>query len=398
MKEKKDILLICQFYEPEYVTCAGLAADMCRALAKDGMSVDVLCGYPKEYVKNEDTDVPLKEISGGVSVRRLKYLAVSRRSVFGRLLNYFSFYIAAFFRLFSMRRYKVVAAYSNPPMVTNLLNFASRLFRVKTVFIAHDVYPEIAIKTGSCGEKSLMAAAMRRINRKLSKRLDGEVCISKEMTDFFESERHIPREKIATIPNWHRDLFKGSSAPRDVSKPLKVGYFGNMGVCQDMETVLKAIEEVRTEKTAQYIFAGHGSKLKEVRGRVGSFENVTVHGFLTGSDFESALGGCDVCVLSLKEGLGGLCAPSKVYSYYMMGKPVIAVTDEKDICADIEKYGCGMAVRNGDAKAFSEAVKTLAEDEALRLKMGENSRQCFLENYTKEKCCGKLTEFFKQLL
>lgn len=42
--DKKDVLLVCQFYSPEYVTSAELAADTCRALADAGLSVDVLCG------------------------------------------------------------------------------------------------------------------------------------------------------------------------------------------------------------------------------------------------------------------------------------------------------------------------------------------------------------------
>ncbi len=396
--EKKDILFICQFYSPEYVTSAELASDTCKALAEAGFSVDVLCGYPREYVGDDQKKVPKIETADGVNIRRLKYLSVSRKSVAGRLINYFSFYWAVLCRLFSMRRYKVIAAYSNPPMVTNILNIAARLFKVKTVFIAHDVYPEIAIKTGKAGKNSLMTKAMGHINRRLSRVLDGVVCISNEMADFFAEERGMPREKIAVIPNWHRDLYEGTDAAIG-DGPFTCGYFGNMGICQDMETLVSAIEqEAHGNPKTNYIFAGHGSKEKYVADKLSGMANVRMPGFLRGEEYKKAMSSCDAFAVSLEAGLGGLCAPSKVYSYYMMGRPVIAVTDEKDILDDLKKYNCGIAVKNGDANGFLEAVKKLAEDPTVCAEMGKNARRCFLENYTREICCGKLTEFFKLII
>ncbi|MBQ7446033.1 MAG: glycosyltransferase family 4 protein [Clostridia bacterium] len=392
---KKDVLFICQFYSPEYVTSAELAADTCRGMASAGLSVDVLCGYPGEYI-GEKEKVPTKETEGGVNIKRLRYIHSSRKSVFGRLLNYFSFYFAVLMRLFSMGKYRVVAAYSNPPMVTNILNLASKLFKVKTVFIAHDVYPEIAVKTGKTGENSLMAKTMRRINGKLSKNLDGVICISEEMADFFEKERDISRDRIAYIPNWHRDLYDGEKEKADGS-PFVCGYLGNMGICQDMETVVSAIEKQKDSEEISYVFAGHGTKAEDIRSRLSGAANVKNLGFLRGKEFSDTLGGCDACVVSLEPGLGGLCAPSKVYSYYMMGKPVIAVTDEKDIGADIEKYNCGIVVKNGDAEGFYAAVKRLAGDPALRKEMGKNARRCYLENYTESICCGRIAAFIKKL-
>jgi len=395
--DKKDVLLVCQFYSPEYVTSAELAADTCRALADAGLSVDVLCGYPGEYVSGDTANVPKTETKDGVGIRRIKYLRLSRKSVAGRLINYFSFYLGVKKQLRTMKNYRVVAAYSNPPMVTNILNKAKKRYNVKTVFIAHDVYPEIAIKTGKTSENGIMARKMRKINRGLSESLDGVVCISHEMAGFFEKTRGIPKEKIATVPNWHRDFYKGNPEP-DAKRPFKCGYFGNMGICQDMETITASIEKHRDELSGvEFVFAGHGNKAESIEKRLSGYANVKTPGFLRGEEFESELSSCDALVVSLEEGLGGLCAPSKVYSYYMMGKPVIAILDEKDIISDIEKYGCGIVVRNGDTEGFAAAVKKLAEDRSLAAKMGENARKCFLENYTKEKCCGELADFFGKL-
>ena len=89
MKPKKDILFLCQFFHPEYISSAQLPFDTAKALQKSGLSVDVLCGYPKEYYNGPQ--VPKQETLSGVGIHRLSYLQPSRSHVLGRLLNYFSF-------------------------------------------------------------------------------------------------------------------------------------------------------------------------------------------------------------------------------------------------------------------------------------------------------------------
>ena len=386
MKKTRDVLFLCQFYSPEFAALAGLATDTAEALAAAGYSVDVICGYPKSYDKKGEGAVPKKEVKNGVGIKRIRYIAAGKKNVIRRLVNSYSFYFASLFRLFSMRKYKLIVTYSNPPMLPHVMSLASRLFGCKTAFIAHDVYPEIAIKTGMCMERGLMAGRMRSINRVLAKRLTGLVSISSEMT--------IDRDRITTVPNWHRDTFE--QARGDNGGKFTCGYFGNMGICQDMETLLTCVEKYCDG--VNYVFAGQGTKKEDVERRTAGLPNVKMHGYLTGQEFSDALAGCDCCVVSLEKGLGGLCAPSKTYSYLMMGKPIIAVMDEKDIIADIERYKCGFAVKNGDAEGLRKALETLRDDPELRAEMAAGARRCFLENYTREKCCGELVDFVRNII
>ena len=69
MKKSRDILFLCQFFHPEYISSAQLPFDTVRALRKDGLSVDVLCGYPHEYLDGED--IPAKEEIDGIRIHRL---------------------------------------------------------------------------------------------------------------------------------------------------------------------------------------------------------------------------------------------------------------------------------------------------------------------------------------
>ena len=89
MKNKKDILFLCQFFYPEYVSSANLPYDTAEYLKTCGLEVGCLCGYPKEY--SREKHVKIKEVYKGIFIKRLKYLQLSRRHFLGRLINYFSF-------------------------------------------------------------------------------------------------------------------------------------------------------------------------------------------------------------------------------------------------------------------------------------------------------------------
>ena len=76
MKQKKDILFLCQFFYPEYISSAQLPYDTVRALRSAGFTVDALCGYPQEYLDGKD--IPTKEVVDGVSIHRLKYIQLDQ--------------------------------------------------------------------------------------------------------------------------------------------------------------------------------------------------------------------------------------------------------------------------------------------------------------------------------
>ena len=67
---KKDILFLCQFFYPEYISSAVLPFDTAKALHQAGFSVEVLCGYPREY--SDSKNVPQTETAEGIFIRRLK--------------------------------------------------------------------------------------------------------------------------------------------------------------------------------------------------------------------------------------------------------------------------------------------------------------------------------------
>ena len=403
MKKKKDILFLCQFFHPEYISSAQLPYDTVRALKAAGFSVDVLCGYPREYLDGKD--IPVREVIDDIRIHRLKYIQTGRAGFLGRIINYFSFTFMVLLHLAKIAKYRAVVVYSNPPILPWIASWAKVLFGTKLIFVSYDLYPEVATVTNTLREGNIICRLMNHINRCVFRRADAVVALSSEMKEFILKNRPVSPEKVTVIPNWYEDRgqqtrnlednrFRNTAAGRFV-----VSYFGNMGTMQDMETILGAIRLLKDDPEIYFLFAGHGNKmeaLKEITAQE-QLTNITIYDFLHGKDFADALAISDCAFVSLEKGATGLCVPSKTYSYMMQGIPLLAIMDDCDIVRDI-RSGAGLWVRNGESDKLAAAIRSLHQDADGLAQMRVCCRQIYLDHYTTEICTKKYITLFRRLL
>ncbi len=403
MKKNGDILFLCQFFYPEYISSAQLPFDTVLALKEAGYTVDVLCGYPHEYLDGKD--IPVREEIDGIRIRRLKYIQTGRAGFLGRIINYFSFTFMVLLQLLRTAKYKAVVVYSNPPILPWIASWAKVLFGTKLVFVAYDLYPEVATVTNTLRDGNIICRLMNHINRCVYRRADRVVALSSEMKEFIENNRQILPEKVVVIPNWYKD--RGAlnrdltdNTFRNVAEgKFVVSYFGNMGTMQDMETILGAIRLLKEDDSIFFLFAGHGNKMETLKTivREEGISNIAIHDFLHGQAFQDALSVSDCAFVSLERGATGLCAPSKTYSYMMQGIPLLAIMDECDIVRDIER-GAGIWARNGESAKLAEAIRSLQRDPEKQKTMRQTCREIYLRNYTTEICTQKYVALFRELL
>jgi len=401
MRNKKDILFLCQFFYPEYISSATLPFDTAQALKNAGFSVDALCGYPREY--SSSTDIPVMETVDGIHIRRIKYIQLDRSGFLGRLINYFSFSFMVLLNLFRTAQYRAVVVYSNPPILPWIASWAKLFFGTKLYFVAYDLYPELAVQTHSLTDGNMICRLMEHINKCVFHRADGVIALSNEMREFIVKNRDIAPEKVHVIPNWYEDKpldrhtensFAGETGGRFV-----VSYFGNMGICQDMDTILDAIRLLKNDPKVFFLFAGHGNKMEKLKQSIAreKIENVVIHDFLHGQRFQDALAISDCALVSLAPGTAGLCVPSKTYSYMMQGIPLLTIMDESDIVRDAEN-GAGCAVRNGEAEKLARIIRDLAANPENVKSMRQVCRSTYLKKYTKEICTEAYVSLFREQL
>ncbi|MTW88000.1 glycosyltransferase [Virgibacillus dakarensis] len=409
MKEKKDVLFLCQYFYPEYVSSATLPFDTALALTKAGMKVDVLCGYPEEY--NLTDEVPMKETHKKIDIKRLKYIQLKRSNFLGRIINYFSFTFSVALRFMNLKKYKAIIVYSNPPVLPLIAAFANKFFNTKVIFVSYDVYPEIAHITNTISKKSVISKIMGFVNSTISKNVSKVVALSNEMKDYLLEHRpKLTEDQIEVIPNWYED--KGishvmESLENKLFNSIKkdgnivVSYFGNMGICQDLDTIIDAIRQLKDDSNVQFVFAGHGNKMKMLKDIVKkeSLNNVNIFDFLHGQDFQDALNISDCFIVSLEDGLTGLAVPSKTYSYMMASKPVIAIIGAgSDIAMDLIENDAGYTMETGESSKLVSSIKELRDDKEKREYMGANCRNIFLKKYNREHCTQQYVNMMQRIM
>ncbi len=407
-KKKKDILFICQYFYPEYVSSATLPFDTAKALVQEGYNVSTLCGYPYEYYNGDS--VPLNELHEGINIKRLKYLSFKRTNFLGRLINYFSFTFSVLLRFFSLKNFETLIVYSNPPILPLIAAWASKIFRIKFIFVCYDVYPEMASLTNSISENGLIYKIMLFVNKRVFHNAAKVVVLSNEMKEYLLKNREISDStKVVVIPNWYeyepvKELVKSHLNELFLDLEPKnnfiVSYLGNIGISQDLDTILDAIRFLRNENSIKFIFAGHGNKIGLLKKTVCEehLDKVTIYDFLHNDDYEDALNISDLFIVSLAKGLTGLAVPSRTYSFMAAGKPILTLMDSiSDISKDLMNNNAGFAIDIGDPSSLAKAILKLKSDEKLKLKMGINSRRIYEEKYTISKGVAKYVSMMNEM-
>lgn len=97
------------------------------------------------------------------------------------------------------------------------------------------------------------------------------------------------------------------------------------------------------------------------------------------------------CLPSYREGL-----PKSTIEAMAIGRPILTTTAPG--CNDTVEEGFnGYKVKVGDIKGLSKKLQKLIENKELRVKMGKNSRELFLKNFTLDKVVTQTFDLYNKL-
>lgn len=407
--KKNDVLVLCQFFYPEYVSSATLPLDMAEDFVKSGITVNVLCGYPKEYLYEHNKMMPILEKYNGINIKRVKYIQLNRKRSFSRIVNQLSFVISILLRLAYIIKHKCIIVYSDPPILPVITAIVNSIFKVKFIFVAYDIFPDIAIAMNKTKKNSIITKVMNLINNAVYSSASKVIALSEEMKDYILKYK-LPSESssVEVIPNWYdKNKLKYGVITDSELKLLKdngkfiILYSGNMGVCQDMETITNVVLQLKDNKDICFVFTGHGNKSGNIKDVIkqNNLKNVTFYNFLLGDDYSNVLQIADCHIVSLEKGIEGLCVPSKTYSYLAAGRTLLAIMSQNtDIARMLKEYCAGFTFDQGDINGFSKTILYLNNNRDENNKIGENARNAFLNLYERQICTKKYTKLVTQIL
>lgn len=403
------ILILCQYFYPEYVSSAMLPTQLAEELTKKGLNVNVICGQPQEYY--DGIEVPKYEVVNGVNIHRVTYSSFNNKNKLGRIMNFLSFFISIFFQLKKIVKYEIVFVYSNPPILPLICYLASKVSKIKFIFVGFDLYPDNALALNTITQGGFIERLMKNINNKVFSAANAIVAISDDMkTYLLKKYLYLEDSTIKVIPNWYTGEVNITNIVKNEEfKAIRemwdfiVLYTGNMGEAQDLDTIVEAIIEMKKQSINQqilFIFTGHGSKRTEIEQRLlgEKIENVKFFGFLKGQDYIDILNISDICLVSLKRGIEGLGVPSKTYGYFAYGKPVIAImSDQTELAVNINAYKAGASILQGKTEKFIELITYYTNNHDLLKESQQGSLKLYEELYKKRISIDKYYNLIKEI-
>ncbi len=164
-----------------------------------------------------------------------------------------------------------------------------------------------------------------------------------------------------------------------------VGYVGTLKPWHDTTTLLEAFILMHQEySNTRLLIVGDGPGRDRLEQRVKSSKvvgSVEFTGPVDPTEIPGLIASMDVAVAPYKNLENFYFSPLKVFEYMAAGLPVIA-SKIGQLTELIEDGNNGILIAPEDPKAMTEAFDKLRRNPDLRKLMGQEARNCILNNYT----------------
>jgi len=272
---------------------------------------------------------------------------------------------------------------TDPPIVGLAALLVARRVGAKFVLLCQDVFPEVA-KLLEDFRSETVNRCLDLVCRFLVRKADWVVVVGETMRRRLVEEKGAHPARITVIHNWADcsairpgDKRNGFSLAHELAESFVVMHSGNVGLSQDLETLLTAAGRLRDYRDIVVVVVGDGTKREslEQQARSLGLANVRFLPYQPRAAIGDAFASADAFVVSLKRGLAGYIVPSKLYGILAAGRPYVAAVDEdSEVAAITRHYNCGLLAEPGDPQDLADKILRLYHDPHLARRLGANAR------------------------
>lgn len=385
------ILVICQYYYPENFQITPI----CEQLVQNGHEVTVLTGLPnygQRRIYSGYRKGHRDETVNGVHVLRC-HLFARKKSPVSLAINYLSFVLSSSARVLKINElYDVVFVYQLSPVLMAVPGeiYAKR-HGIPEVIYCCDLWPE-SLKMYIKSEHNVIFKFLRSVSKHIYNFASHIIVQSDSFVDYLTEVHGISEKCMTYLPAFADEMYLSQDFTGQNSV-IDFVFLGNLGMAQDLISVLRAIDLIKSLDGFKVHFVGDGTVLDEMKRFVSEHDigdKVYFYGRRPVEDMPIFYRLADVCIVSLNsDNLTGLTLPSKVQGYMAAGKPIIGMVDGS-AKAVIEEARCGICVPSGDVESFAQAMKSFIMEYDRYKECGDNGRAYFKQHFRKE-------TFIKQL-
>ena len=397
------ILVISQYFYPENFRIN----DLCIGLKNSGHSVVVLTAkpnYPKgEFFPGYSFFKKSKEEYKGIKVYRSPIIPRGNASGFGLFLNYTSFVIFGFFKLFFIKeKFDKIFVYAPSPITVGYLGIvASFIFRAKPFLWVHDLWPESVKDAGGIKNKFLLF--MVDLMTKSIYYFYDNILVQSPSFKYYLLDQGVSEDKIIFYPYYAENFYKVVKENSEIKSMfgtgLKIIFAGNIGVAQSFDTIIDAAKILAIKlKNFKFIIIGDGRDRKRVQKKIADNSLIDYFKFLGSHPPEKMpvfFASADALLVSLKDTkIFSMTIPGKLQSYFACGKPIIASLN--GIGAKlVEESKSGFTAKAEDAQSLAESVYKFSKlSSAQKKELGKNARIYYEKEFERSRLIKRLIDIF----
>lgn len=404
----KAVLLVGTYYRPEEAGIAPYTTAMAEHLARVGVDVTALVGFPHypawrvapEYAHR----LRSQERIAGVEVRRLRTYVPRRQTALRRGLYEATFATQSV----SVRRLERADAVVG--IVPTLASgFAAALHAVRhrapLGLVVQDLSGPAARQSGMPGGGGGVAKATAGAEAILLRRADRIGAVSEGFVDYMTGAGVSPK-RIVRLPNWSRmpaPTMSKEEARRELGWPLDrpvLLHAGNMGLKQGLEQLVETARLARTiHPQVRFVLMGDGSRRESLQVRGAGLENLTFAEPRLGRDYANALAAADVLLVHELASVLDMSLPSKLTSYFAAGRPVLAAVAPSGVTADeVRRSGAGIVAPAENAEALLESLERILGDQELGERLARAGREYAVTHLAQGAALARVETFIADLI
>lgn len=395
-----QILIISAVFPPEQVTSALLNYDMTKELAKK-YDVTVLRPYPTR-------PIGMKFDYDGLKDEPFKTVLIEsythpQSQLVGRFRESYDFgkKCAAYIK----KHHKEIDVIYNGPWQLFGVYIVARTavkYKIPYIMTVQDIYPE-SILTGHNYPKFIqwcVKALLLPMDKYYTRHAEKVRTISKEMVEYMAKTRNLPLNHYLALDNWQNEEDFVNLPKHKIGEKLVFSYVGSMNLHSNVELIIQSFSEANIENSELRLYGGGNRKEQCVQLAKSLGQNNIIFDQVSRDMVPAIQNEADVLVLALPKGNGGLCLPSKLTSYMLSGKPVLASIDKNSASVRyINEAKSGITVEPDDKETLKEGfIKFGMMNTAELEKMGENSKMFADANLTRKANLPKLVALFDEII
>ncbi len=292
------------------------------------------------------------------------------------------------------------------PYVANgvLARLASQRFRVPYGLVIQDLSSQGASQSTILGGRRI-AKTLRSVEGLVLRGAAGVGIVADGFRSNIESMGVAP-DRVTMLPNWSHvaaptaDRARTRAALGWDDATQIVLHAGNMGLKQGLEHVVTAARVAeRGGDPVRFVLMGDGNQRAALMALAQGVSAIEFLAPQPADRFMDVLAAADVLLVNERASVVDMSLPSKLTSYFMAGRPVVAATNPLGLTArEVARSGAGLSVPAEDPGALLAALGALRASPALASDLGANGPRYATAHLGAEAAYDRVERFLAGLL